>query len=91
MGATGSGRGGGAKTTEEASDRRAVWVLRLGRPQSVAVRTGISDGSLTEIVEGQLHDGDLVVVDASLAGAADSPSAASGPPGGAAPGMRRLF
>jgi HlyD family secretion protein len=57
----------------------------------VAVRTGVSDGSLTEIVEGQLHDGDLVVVDASLAGAADSPSGSSGTPGGSPPGMRRLF
>ena len=90
-GAGGAGRGGGGRTTEEASDRRAVWVLRLGRPQSAPVRTGISDGSLTEIVEGPLHDGDLVVVDASLAGSADSPSGSSGTPGGAPPGMRRLF
>jgi HlyD family secretion protein len=91
-GGAGSARRDGARTTEEASDRRAVWVLRLGRPQSVAVRTGVSDGSLTEIVEGQVRDGELVVVDASLAGAADSPSASSStPPGGSPPGMRRLF
>jgi HlyD family secretion protein len=91
LAAAGSGRGGGTRTTEESTDRRAVWVLRLGRPQSVAVRTGISDGSLTEIVEGQLHDGELLIVDASLAGGSDSPSASSGTPGGAPPGMRRLF
>jgi HlyD family secretion protein len=85
-------RGGSGRASEDALDRRTVWLLRLGHPQSVAVRTGVSDGSLTEIVEGELHEGDLVVVDASLAGSGDAAGGSSAaPPGGGPPGMRRLF
>ncbi len=46
-------------------DRRTVWILRNGKPQAVAIRTGVSDGSLTEVVEGDLSDGDLVITDMS--------------------------
>jgi HlyD family secretion protein len=85
-------RAGWSRASEDALDRRTVWLLRLGHPQSVAVRTGVSDGSLTEIVEGELHEGDVVVVDASLAGSGDAAGGSSaGPPGGGPPGMRRLF
>jgi HlyD family secretion protein len=45
-------------------DRRTVWVLRDGSASPVPVRTGISDGSLTELVEGELKPGDAVVTDA---------------------------
>jgi multidrug efflux pump subunit AcrA (membrane-fusion protein) len=43
----------------------------------VRVRTGISDGSSTEIVEGELQPGDVVITDAA------------GPPSGFAAAMRR--
>jgi len=33
-------------------DRRLVWVLRDGKPKPVAIRTGLSDGSVTEVAEG---------------------------------------
>jgi hypothetical protein len=52
------------------------------------VRTGISDGSTTEILEGDVHEGDVLIVDASTSGQPSSPSNAGGPPGG---GMRRIF
>jgi HlyD family secretion protein len=38
-----------------------VWVLRSGTLQAVRVRTGVTDGALTAIVEGELKDGDPVV------------------------------
>jgi hypothetical protein len=41
------------------------------------VRTGISDGSFTEVVEGDLQAGDVVITDAV------------GPPSGMAAAMRR--
>jgi len=47
------------------TDRKTVWVLREGTPRTVVVRTGVSDGSLTEVAEGELHEGDLVITDMS--------------------------
>jgi HlyD family secretion protein len=47
-----------------APDERAVWVLRQGRAVLVAARVGISDGSTTEVLGGDVHDGDSVVVEA---------------------------
>jgi HlyD family secretion protein len=42
-----------------------VWVLRDGRPERVAVETGPSDGSWTEIRGQELAAGDRLVVDAA--------------------------
>jgi HlyD family secretion protein len=41
--------------------RRIVWVLRDGRPKSVPIRTGISDGVFTECVDGDLREMDQVI------------------------------
>jgi HlyD family secretion protein len=48
--------------------RRTVWVLRSGKPQPVVIHSGVSDGSLTEVVEGDLSAGDLVITDMSGGG-----------------------
>jgi len=57
-----------------------VWVLEgNGAPRSVAVRTGITDGTTTEILSGGLEAGAVVVVGQERAGT------------GAAPAARRLF
>lgn len=48
---------------ERGSGQRTVWVLRDGQPQPVPVKIGISDGALTEIVEGDLKEGDEVITD----------------------------
>ena len=69
----GAGRGGAMDTP----DRRTVWVLSEERPTPRRVRTGISDGTSTEVVEGELAPGDLVITDAV------------GPPSGFAAAMRR--
>jgi HlyD family secretion protein len=59
--------------------RRTVWVLRNGQPEPVNVRTGISDGSLTELVKGELSPGDVVITDASGRAGASSGAPRGGP------------
>jgi HlyD family secretion protein len=68
---------GGKPAGAETRDRKTVWILREGKPTPVRIRTGISDGSLTEVAEGQVEAGDLVITDAV------------GPPSGFATGLRR--
>jgi len=62
---------------------RTVWALRGGQPVPISIRPGVSDGSMTEVVEGDLRAGDHVVTDAggatSIASAA-SQRRAMGPP-----------
>lgn len=55
-------RNGGAPPAADGS--RRLWVLRDGAPVAVAVKTGASDGHLTEIVSGALKAGDEVIVEA---------------------------
>ena len=45
---------------ERTSSDRTVYVLSLGQPKPVQIKTGISDGVVTEVVEG-LKEGDRVV------------------------------
>jgi HlyD family secretion protein len=64
---------------------KTVWVLRgAGPPQLVAVHAGLTDGTVTEIVDGDLKEGDPVVVDTvnGDGSAQASPAATS---------LRRLF
>ncbi len=58
-------RGGGV-----ASTRKTVWVLRDGNPTPVGIRVGITDGSQTEVADGELKDGDLVITDLAAGSAA---------------------
>jgi HlyD family secretion protein len=55
----------GRKTARADSKAGAkkVWVLRAGQPVAVAVSAGISDGRMTEVVEGDLQAGELVITD----------------------------
>ena len=66
--------------------RKTVWVLRDGKPVPVILHTGVSDGSLTEILEGDVKDGDSVITDLAAGGAtkATQPSQPSNFP-------RRMF
>jgi hypothetical protein len=58
-GGFGGGRGGGG-----GRGNSAVWVLRAdGSLERVAVRVGITDGSVTEVVSGDLKEGDKVVTE----------------------------
>jgi HlyD family secretion protein len=41
----------------------AVWVLENGKPKRTKVTSGISDGNYTEILSGDLKEGDAVIVE----------------------------
>ena len=61
---------------------KTVWVLRGGTPQQAPIHTGLSDGTVTEVLDG-LEEGELVVVDTLNAdGSAPSTTTTS---------IRRLF
>jgi HlyD family secretion protein len=68
----------------ERKPERTVYVLSYGRPKPVQIKTGISDGIMTEVTEG-LKPGDRVVT-AELS----SPSASSSPPANPFSGARRF-
>jgi HlyD family secretion protein len=70
----------------EASSEKTVYVLRSGHPEPLEIKTGLSDGTLTEIVSGDLKEGDQVAVEAIVAGK-PSPSG----PSGQTPRMGRMF
>jgi hypothetical protein len=50
----------------------------------VTVHTGLTDGTVTEILDGDVNEGDEVVVDATTNDSAPTPAPASS-------GLRRLF
>lgn len=50
-----------------ADGERTVHILENGQPKPVKVRTGVSDGKLTEIVSGELREGDQVIVSVKAA------------------------
>jgi HlyD family secretion protein len=61
----GAGAGAGAKAGAGASEKKgpAVWVLEDGKPKRVAITPGISDGTYTEIVSGDLKEGQQIIVE----------------------------
>jgi HlyD family secretion protein len=71
---------------EQESERRTVWVLRGETPEPVRVRLGATDGTATEVVDGELREGDRVVIDAANGGGRKGP----GGPGGMGT-FRRVF
>lgn len=76
---------GGPRETPE----KTVYLLRNGRPEPVEIKTGLTDGTSTEVVSGDVKEGDAVVVEASVAG--KPVTSAQGGPGGGAPRMGRMF
>jgi HlyD family secretion protein len=84
-----AGRPGGGRsaTAQEGRAERTVYVLSGGasRPQPVQIKTGISDGIMTEVLDG-LKEGDRIVT-AELTSTAAAPSGPANPFGG---GPRRF-
>lgn len=82
-----TGRSAGGRSGPQEGAQRTVYVLPSGasRPQPKQIKTGISDGIVTEVVEG-LKDGDRVVT-AELGSGMAAPSPATNPFGG---GPRRF-
>ncbi len=82
-----SSPGAGGQRPTGARERRAdrtVYILSFGRPKPVQIKTGISDGIVTEVTEG-LKEGDSVVT-AQLT----APSAAASPGTNPFSGARRF-
>jgi HlyD family secretion protein len=48
----------------DAAPRAHLWVMREGKLVEIRVRTGLDDGTLIEVTSDDLHEGDLVVVNA---------------------------
>jgi HlyD family secretion protein len=76
--ASAGARGGGGR--ERRTSGRTVYVLSGGQPKPVQIKTGISDGVETEVVEG-LKEGDRVVT-AEMTSAAAPSSPPANPFGG---------
>jgi HlyD family secretion protein len=73
------GAGGtGGRPGVEPPDRRTVWTLADDKPEPERIRVGISDGTFSEVVEGEVKAGELVITDVT-----------GGPPSGPAAGLRR--
>jgi HlyD family secretion protein len=59
----------GASTTQStlppapAPGRKSVWLLRNGKPVRVPVSTGVTDGTWTELLQGNVVPGDMLITD----------------------------
>ncbi|MDX6304448.1 MAG: hypothetical protein QOI77_1417, partial [Blastocatellia bacterium] len=86
-------RQGAARTFAPASapvlegQTRIVWVLGAdGKPQSRRIKLGLTDGISTEIVEGNLQEGEMVIIGQTISAASKAQSTQSPAPGfGGAP------
>lgn len=76
---------------------RIVWVLgQDGKPQTRRIKVGLSDGVSTEVVEGNLQEGEMAITGQTQTAASKASNTNSAPgfggqraPGGAAPGGGR--
>jgi HlyD family secretion protein len=70
-----------------AGQTRIIWVMgQDGKPQSRRIKVGLTDGASTEVVEGILQEGELVVTGQTISGADKAQSSQTPAPGfGGAP------
>jgi len=68
-----------ADKTKKAAQQKGtgVWILEQGNPKRVSVSTGISDGNYTEIVSGEIKEGQELIVESLTK--AKAPTTTSGP------------
>lgn len=59
----GSGAGAGAKTGAGEIRGPSVWIMENNKPKRVAITPGISDGNYTEVVSGELKEGQQTIVE----------------------------
>jgi len=93
----GAGQQSGERTFAPASapvlegQTRIVWILGAdGKPQSRRIKVGLTDGISTEIVEGNLQEGEMVIIGQTISAASKAQSTQSPAPGfGGAPGGGR--
>lgn len=55
------GDGGAEVPGGPIANEKMVWVLRENRPVPISVKTGISDGTVSEVMAGPLNEGDQVI------------------------------
>jgi HlyD family secretion protein len=80
--ATGRRRSGGAAGGVRSGQRREgrwvkVYVLNGGEPRQVELRLGITDGSNTEVMEGDIQETDHVIIAMSSSAQAENPGIAN--------------
>lgn len=65
-----------------AGQTRVVWVLgQDGKPQSRRIKVGLTDGAATEVVEGDLKEGEMVITGQTISSANKPATTQSTPPG----------
>lgn len=72
--------GGLSSANSQAGATPGVWVLRDGRPVRVAVATGLDDDTYSEILKGDLREGDRVIVSERTGTASTSRKSTNGGP-----------
>jgi HlyD family secretion protein len=74
----GGGHHGGGSKGDDASAPQTIYVMKGGSPQPVPIHVGLTDGTVTEVVDGDVHEGDEVALEVLDAAAAkDSPASTS--------------
>jgi HlyD family secretion protein len=88
--ARGGGNFAGPTSPVMPGQTRRVWVLAAdGKVEPRRIKTGLSDGAATEVVEGELREGELIVTGQNISGQQSAGGASGGRQGGAqtAPGF----
>jgi HlyD family secretion protein len=87
-GANAGGNGGSDSNFAPASapvlpgQTRIVWVLgQDGKPQARRIKVGLSDGASTEVVEGNLNEGDMAITGQTVSGSGSTSTQQNRPPG----------
>ena len=52
--------------TEEKEKGSGVWIIEDKKPKRIKVTTGISDGSYTELISGDIKEGQEVIVESLI-------------------------
>ena len=62
---SGSDKAGGERNKDKSSDMPTgtVYVLENGQPKAVRINVGITDSRMTEVLDGELKEGDKVIVE----------------------------
>src|SRR5256712_224435 len=83
-GPVGSTRGeGGAPAFGGGGNAGRVWILDTdGKPKAVALTLGLSDGTATEVLRGDLKEGQEVITGLAAAGQQNRPGTSGSTPGG---------
>ena len=65
-----------------AGQTRIVWVMgQDNKPERRRIKVGLTDGAATEVVEGDLNEGDMVITGQTISGSNPAQSNQSRPPG----------